>query len=162
MASITIIGGERLAAELEQLKNLVTTAESRKAFREGARLIAIEQRRRAPVGRKSDNDENPGLLRRSIVWFLGRQNKREVRSYARVNILQGRNRAPHGHLVSFGTRVRTWNGKFMRFKHKRKWKASRSVGPMPKNSYFEQGLNAAAPAALNHIVQQLKRKAEGK
>lgn len=158
--SITIQGVQQLNQDFRRLLALTTTTEARRALREGARIIATEQRRRAPVGLARDGSTNPGQLRRSIVYFLGR--KKQTASWVRVNILSGRNAARHGHLVSFGTRPRTWGGKLMRFRFRGKWRSARQVKGMAPNPYFEQGFNAAVSAAANHIVAALKAKAEGK
>jgi len=163
--AIQVLGVKTLGADFARLKQVATTAQTRRAFREGAGAIRDEARRRAPRGRTRDGSKRPGLLRRSIVSFLGRRVRRgeDVVSFARVNILKGNVRAPHGHLVAFGTSERRpKKSRFMTFLYRGKVVRAKKVRGVTANPFFARAVSVAGHRALLMVASSLKRQIEGK
>ncbi len=108
--SIVVIGKEQLLAALAAMADDLQSPDVRAGFARAAALIRDRARANAP--------KRGGWLRRAIVSFAGRRKGRRVEpaAYARVNILSGRSKAPHGHFVEFGTVARRPKKKrFMKF-----------------------------------------------
>lgn len=163
--SIQVLGVKALGRDFERLAKVATTTETRRAFRAGAGVIRDEARRQAPRGRSKDGAKQPGQLRRSIVSFLGRRTRKgeDVVSFARVNVLKGRVKAPHGHLVEFGTAERRpKTAKFMIFRYGGKVIRARKVRGMRANPYFARAVSGAGDRALQMVTESLKKQIEGK
>lgn len=163
--SIQVLGVKALSQEFERLKRIATTTETRRAFRAGSGAIRDEARRQAPRGRAKDGAKQPGLLRRAIVSFLGRRARKgeDVVSFARVNIRKGRIRAPHGHLVEFGTgERRPKTAKFMVFRYGGKVVRAKKVRGVAANAYFSRAVSVAGGRALQIVTGILKKQIEGR
>ena len=104
-----------------------------------------------------------GALRRAIIAYQLRKNAAiwgGPAAVAQVNILRGRDMAPHGHLVEFGTQARrAKNGKLMPFPAKggRGWLFAREVRGTPANPFFRRAIDSAGPAALDAAAKAVKR-----
>ncbi len=163
--SIQVLGVKALGQDFERLKRVATTSETRRAFRAGAGVVRDEARRQAPRGRTKDGSKRPGQLRRSIVSFLGRRrrNGEDVVSFARVNVLKGRVRAPHGHLVEFGTgERRPKTARFMTFRYGGKIIRARKVRGVQANAFFSRAVGVAGDRALQMVTGSLKKQIEGR
>lgn len=161
--AISVLGTKALQADFRRLAGMVTSAQARKLFREGAAIVRDQVRAEAPRGSASDGATSPGQLRRAIISFAGRRTRRgeEQSAFARVNIFKGRVRAPHGHLVEFGTADRIpRQSRFMTFKSRGQWRRAKRVRGVRPNPYFERGVSIAGPRALNHAAAGLKKLAD--
>lgn len=160
---IRVLGTSALKEDFRQLAGMVKSAEARKLFRQSAAILRDQIRAEAPRGSASDGATSPGQLRRAIISFAGRRTRRgeEQSAFARVNILKGRIRAPHGHLVAFGTADRIpRQSRFMVFKSRGQWRRAKKVRGVRPNPYFERGVSIAGPRALNHATSGLKKLAD--
>lgn len=163
--AIQVLGVKALGQDFERLKRVATTSETRRAFRAGSGVVRDEARRQAPRGRTKDGADQPGQLRRAITSFLGRRtrNGEDVVSFARVNVLKGRIRAPHGHLVEFGTgERRPKTARFMTFRYGGKVIRARKVRGMRANAYFSRAVSVAGDKALQMVTGSLKKQIEGR
>ncbi len=91
-----------------------------------------------------------GALRKSIVAWASKRGK-DPAAYARTNVLNGTNAAPHAHLVEFGTAIRTAkSGKRLVFLNKAGTGLvfARSVARMPAKPFFRPAVAVAGPRAL--------------
>lgn len=163
--AIQVLGVKALGRDFERLAKVATTTETRRAFRAGAGVIRDEARKQAPRGRSKDGAKQPGQLRRAIVSFLGRRVRKgeDVISFARVNVLAGRIKAPHGHLVEFGTSERKpKRGRFMTFRAGGKVIRAKRVRGMRANPFFARALGVAGGRALQMVAESLKKQIEGR
>lgn len=89
-------------------------------------------------------------------------------AFARVNLFKGATKAPHGHLVEFGTKARKpKRGKFLVFRDERNfglkgWKTGdlvfvRMVRPMKAQPFFGPAVQSAGPAALEAAAAETQR-----
>lgn len=164
MASIwqtRIEGFRAVEAQLAAVSRDLTGPEAARAFLAGARVIQRAAQANAPrsgypafsrYGRKGGSS-TPGLLRRSIVSFQGR-NKTNPSAYAAVNVRKsfaGGARAPHGHLVEFGTRARVpKKGKRLVFVNKNgEYVFARRVAAMPAQRFFKRAVDSHSSEALS-------------
>jgi HK97 gp10 family phage protein len=172
-----IQGLAELRAKLEALTHGLYGEEAARVFLTAARKIRDVARREAPVStwpvvsRWNGKDDKQvrraqGALRRAIVSYQLRKNAAVwggPAAVAQVNILRGRDVAPHGHLVEFGTRARkAKNGKLMPFPAKggRGWIFAREVQGTPANPFFRRAIDSAGPAALDAAALAVKRMVE--
>jgi HK97 gp10 family phage protein len=151
---IQVIGVQELQREFSRIAGIVP-AVARPALRDAAKLIRDAARKEAPRGRKRDGSLSPGLLQRSIVSFLVKRKTQSQVAYVRVNVLSGRSKAPHGHLIEFGTSVRTWGGKLMRFRFKSKWKSARQIAGVKANAYFARAVRTTGNQALELVLSRV-------
>lgn len=169
-----IQGLAELRTKLEALTHGLYGEEAARVFLAAARKLRDAARRQAPVSSwpvisrwngKSDKQTRraQGALRRAIVAYQLRRNAAVwggPAAVAQVNILRGREMAPHGHLVEFGTQARTAkNGKRMPFPAKggRGWIFAREVRATPANPFFRRAIDSAGPAALDAAALAVKR-----
>lgn len=167
-----IQGLAELLANLEALTHGLYGDEAGRVYLAAARKLRDAARRQAPVstwpvvsrvGRGKDKRRAAGALRRAIVAYQLRKNA-EIwggpAAIAQVNILRGRDSAPHGHLVEFGTQPRqARSGKMMPFPAKggRQWIFARQVKGTPANPFFRRSIESYGPAALDAAAQAVKR-----
>ncbi|GIU76766.1 MAG: hypothetical protein KatS3mg005_0004 [Bryobacteraceae bacterium] len=175
----TIDGMEELNAKLSQLTQSLYSEEAVSVYLTAARKIRDEARRQAPVSRwpiislwrgsrgASTARRERGALRKSIVAYAFRGQAGKgigPGAAAQVNVRWGIQRAPHAHLVEFGTRARTSNsGKVMMFPALggQRWIAARRVGPTPPNPFFRRAVERAGPVALDAARDRIAKILEG-
>jgi hypothetical protein len=157
-AQFQVTGVAELVRQLAKRAAIIDRASTRKAFREGAAIVGEEARRQAPRGRGS---ENPGMLRRSIIWFLGRKKSgrtRELSAFARVNVKSGNTKAPHGLIIEAGRGASRPKKKRALLLHFGKGMVfSRSSKAVVANPYFQRAVDLASPRAVEHVVSELTR-----
>lgn len=161
--AITVIGTKALHADLARLAGMVTSPQARRLFRAGAAIIRDQARAEAPRGKASDGSTSPGLLRRSIISFAGRRSRRgeEQAAFSRVNVLKGRIKAPHGHLVEFGTSDRVpRRARFMTLKVRGKWRRAKRVRGVRPDPFFARSVTIAGPRALEAVTLGMKKLAD--
>lgn len=162
--AITVIGTKAFHADLARLAGMVTSSEARRLFRAGAAIIRDQARTEAPRGKASEGSTSPGLLRRAIISFGGRRSRlvEKQTAFARVNVLKGRVKAPHGHLVEFGTSDRVpRRSTYMTLKVRRKWRRAKRVRGVRPNPFFERSVTIAGPRALEAVTRGMKKLADG-
>lgn len=176
----TLTGVDELRAKLETLAYRGASRASGKAIRAGLKVLERVQKQAVPV--------DSGLLRRSInSRFLRKNKQRKGMTTAMSGMNVGRKKpsnklpqdesvkrlarfAPHGHLVSLGTRER-WagikygrrdraTGQFNESMDSLTGKPIRYRGVMPENPIFRQASKAAEPAAIAAVAQVLAREIE--
>lgn len=162
---IQVLGIRNLDRDFDRLKGIATTTETRRAFRAGAGVMRDAARAEAPRGTKRGGSKNPGLLKRAIISFLGRRRRKgeEISSFARVNIRKGRVRAPHGHLIEFGTgQRRPKNAKFMAFSFNGGLVRARTAQGVTANSYFQRAVSRSGGKVLDAVTASLRKQIEKK
>lgn len=146
-----VLGIKGLVRDFEAIRDRATSPEARRIFRIAAGKLRDSARRSAPRA--------SGTLRRSIISFASRRRgkRADAAAFARVNVLSGRIKAPHGHLVEFGTKDRRpKRGKFLTFYTRRGgWVRAKVVRGMKPNPYFRRGVDVAGPAALNEALKEI-------
>lgn len=146
-----VLGIKGLTRDFEAIRERATSPEARRIFRAKAGKIRDAVRRTAP--------RKKGILRRAVISFASRRRgaRSDVAAFARVNVLSGRIKAPHGHLVEFGTKDRRpKRGKFLTFYTRRGgWVRAKVVRGMKPNPYFRRGVDVAGPAALNEALREI-------
>lgn len=157
---IIVIGKEQLAAALQGLAGDLQSADVRTGFQRAAALIRDKARGEAPSYK--------GTLRRAIVSFASKKRgkRAEPAAWARVNVLSGRIKAPHGHLVEFGTKARRPKKKrYMKFEGALGFGIgvnytvfAKRVAAVRPNPYFERAVERSDSAALNVAVEAIKKK----
>lgn len=175
----TIDGLEELKAKLGQLTQSLYSEEAVSVYLTAARKIRDEARRQAPISRwpivslwrgsrgTSTVRRERGALRKSIVAYAYRGNAGKgigPGAATQVNVRWGLQRAPHAHLVEFGTASRaTRSAKAMMFPALggKGWIAAKRVGPTPPNRFFRRAVERAGPAALDAARDRIARILEG-
>jgi HK97 gp10 family phage protein len=170
--SENIEGLARLRAQLEAMTQSLFSEEVAQVYLAAARKLRDAARRQAPVStwpvisrwtwnKKTGEAESQkrmaqGALRRAIIAYklrsIGSKIAGGPAAKAQVNILRGRERAPHGHLVEFGTRTRVAkSGRRMPFPAKggRRWLFAREVKGAPANPFFSRAVQMAGQSALD-------------
>lgn len=157
---IVVLGKEKLLTALQGLATDLQSDEVRAGFRKSAALIRDKARAEAP--------SYGGTLRRAIVSFASkRRGKRaEPAAWTRVNVLSGRVKAPHAHLVEFGTKARTpKKRRFMKFQGALGFGIgvnytvfAKRVARVRPNPYFKRAVERSDSAALNVAVEAIKAK----
>jgi len=174
--ALKIIGIEKLTEKIEEAKKVTTPRKAAGIYLAAARVIRDEARRRAPRGRhpirtrkyvnsKGENREVrwvPGTLKKSIRSWLSksRAKTKPIVAYTMVNLFKGYTRAPHGHLVEFGTTARKpRKAKLMVFPSKsgRKWVSAKTTAPSPARKYFSSAVAAKSTAALEAAAEKHKQ-----
>ncbi len=102
MADIKIDGLAELQLLLNQLPATIEGRIVRGALRAGAKVVAIEAKRRCPVGTDVPKGETPGSLRDSIHVSMRSKN-----GHVTATIKAGGEKAHYAHMVEFGT-ARHW------------------------------------------------------
>jgi HK97 gp10 family phage protein len=175
----TIDGLEELKTKLGQLTQSLYSEEAVNVYLTAARKIRDEARRQAPVSRwpiislwrgsrgASTARRERGALRKSIVAYAYRGQAGKgigPGAAAQVNVRWGLQRAPHAHLVEFGTASRTAkSGKVMMFPAMggQRWIAAKRVGPTPPNPFFRRTVERAGPVALDAARDRIAKILEG-
>lgn len=158
--SIVVIGKEKLLAVLQGLATDLQSDEVRAGFRKSAALIRDKARAEAPG--------YSGLLRRAIISFASKKRgkKAEPAAWTRVNVLSGRVKAPHAHLVEFGTKARTPKKKrFMKFTGALGFGIgvgytvfAKRVARVRPNPFFKRAVDRSDGEALNVAIEAIKAK----
>ena len=163
MPSIQVIGGAQLDRKLIEIAKTMRRRETRAAFRRGAAVVREAVRGETP--------QDKGKLRQSVISFGSKRTgaAAEPAAFARVNILKGRVRAPHGHLVHFGTQIRRpKRGKVLVFegelgrglgargKRLTGLVFTRRAASLKPNPFFERGVVKSQNQAVTNVVTDLK------
>lgn len=164
---VSIEGFPELLDKIKRIGESMSGPEAGRIYFVVARRIRQVAVQEAPVGNFEAHTNHrgvrwvPGMLRRAIVAFQGRQvSKVDPRSaYVRVNIFKGADRAPHAHLVELGTRSRTVkSAPFLRFKTPGGgWVRKKSVAGMRANPFFRRAVQSSGSAALNDAMLEQQR-----
>lgn len=159
---IEIQGVRELSARLLAMTEGLDAPEAYRVFLVAARKIRDRAKSNVPVGKTRN-------LRKAIVAKQARKRKDlGPAAYSLVNLFKGATKAPHGHLVEFGTKLRRpKRGKFLAFKDERNfglkgWKSGdmvfvRQVRPMRPNPFFRTAIETAGPAALQAAAAETQR-----
>jgi len=162
---IQVLGVRNLDRDFDRLKGIATTTETRRAFRAGSGVMRDAIRSEQPRGTKRGGSRNPGLLKRATINFLGRRRRKgeDITAFVRVNVLKGRVRAPHGHLVEFGTgERRAKSAKFMTFSGNGQIIRRRTVRGVPANPAFKRGVSRSGGRVLDAVTASLRKQIESK
>ncbi len=161
---IQVLGIRNLDQDFDRLKGIATTTETRRAFRAGSGVMRDAIRSEQPRGTKRGGSKSPGLLKRATVNFLGRRRRKgeDISAFVRVNVLKGRVRAPHGHLVEFGTSERRAKGKFMTFRINGQVVRRRTVRGVPANPAFKRGVTRSGGRVLDAVTASLRKQIESR
>ena len=141
-----------IRAALGAVADALTAPELRKVYLAAGRLIRDQARRNAP--------RRTGLLRRSIDTFASKtRDKERQAAITWVRLFKGSVRAPHAHLVEFGTaRPRSSRGKFMRFKDQfGGWVSRKVVARMPGSFFFRRAIDSHGIPALQFALNNTDR-----
>lgn len=147
--SINVLNAQEIASAFAAVAASLTASETRKVFLGGARLLVPAIRERAP--------RRTGMLRRSVAAFASKTNRKErAAATTWVRMFRGAVRAPHAHLVEFGTPgARSSGGKLMRFKADNgKWVAKRIVGRMPGSFFFRRAVEAEQGRVFTFLARE--------
>lgn len=157
---IVVIGKDQLKAALQGLAGDLQSADVRTGFQRAAALIRDKARGEAPSYK--------GTLRRAIVSFASRRRgkRAEPAAWARVNVLSGRVKAPHGHLVEFGTKPRRpKKRRYMKFEGALGFGIgvtytvfTKRVAAIRPNPYFKRAVERSDSAALNVAIEAIRKK----
>jgi HK97 gp10 family phage protein len=135
--NIKIEGLEHLAGQLEKLKSTAQGEDVQRALLDGAQLIQVAARSNAPTAPYPTWYKGrmiaPGGLKASLSAAPGRKIKNFLQAYA----FALKQRAPHAHLVEFGTKphviqakdkkVLAFGNRFRRFARKVMHSGSREI-----------------------------------
>lgn len=169
--NVEVIGIEDVRSRLAAMTASLGTAEMSRVYLVAARKIRDAAKREAPVSRWPKTGGG-GTLRDSIVALSGRRYAETLgpAAIARVNVKKGRGkRAPHAHLVEFGTQ-----GARRPKKSRRLMFAAIGggvIGPpevraMPPNPFWQRAVaqsgGAALDAAARETVRLIQKAADGK
>lgn len=167
MADSALIGLPELQDRLKAMTQQLWSQDAVSVYLAAARRIRDTARREAPVSRwpiasriqygekgitATDKNRAPGALRQSIVAIGARRYAEQLgpAAFTLVNAFTGRNRAPHAHLVAFGTRERENRGRLMAFPALggARWIFARRVRGVQPNNFFQRAVDADAGPAL--------------
>jgi hypothetical protein len=162
-----IIGLPELTGRLKALTEGLYSQDAVTVYLAAARRIRDAARREAPVsrwpvasrghvkdGKFSQDSRNraPGALRKAIVAGAGRRYAEQLgpAAFTVVNIFRGRTRAPHAHLVAFGTQERSNKGRLMAFPALggARWIFARRVRGVTPDNFFQRAVDSDATPAL--------------
>jgi hypothetical protein len=181
--SIRTIGGPQLQAKLEQLKTFRGKRQTGAAFRAGVAIVRESARQEAPSGDRiiGPRKRDQGKIKQAIISYGSKRRGANVEpaAFARVNVLKGRIKAPHAHLVHDGTKERRpKRGKFLVFPaelgrglgRNRQGLFSlvfaRRAAGMRANPFFRRGVDKSSSQALEVTIRGvqtvIERLAEGK
>jgi len=168
---VEIIGIPEVNARLEAMTKTLGTAEMSRVYLAAARKVRDAAKAEAPVSRWPKKD-GAGRLRDSIVALSGRRWAETLgpAAVARVNVKKGRGgRAPHAHLVEFGTQGarRPRKAGLLRFAGLGGgWMTAKSVARMPANQFWQRAVarsgTAALEAAARETLRIIQKAADGK
>jgi HK97 gp10 family phage protein len=156
---VSLIGADELRRKLGNLTEQLTKSEARQVFRAAGQPIRDQARRNAPAGKniaysvlgsRRTFERRKGNLRRSIIVWAPRKSK-EPAAYVSVQIFRGKNFAPHGHMIEFGTKERKpETAKFLVFANKSNTALvfKRRVAGVKPRPYFAPAVAAKGEAAL--------------
>lgn len=153
--AFVVTGAPGLLKQLAEDAALLDRVSARKAFREGAKIIALDARGKAP--------RDSGTLQRSLIWFIAkragsRAGARKIESFAWVNVLKGRVKAPHALIVEKGRRaVEPRKKRALKFEIGRIAVYARRARSVPATRFFERAVAGSGHRALSHIVARLER-----
>lgn len=144
--NIKIEGLEDLAGQLEKLKHTAQGKDVQQALVDGAELIRNAARTNSPTAPYPTYYKGrmiaPGGLKASLMASTGRKFKNFLQAYA----FALKNRAPHAHLVEFGTKphaivakkkAMVFGNRFRRFTRKVMHPGSREI-PFFRNAIKQQ------------------------
>ncbi len=160
--AIQIQGVRELSARLLAMVEGLERPDAYRVFLVAARKVRDRAKANVPRGKT-------GNLRKAIIAKQARKRPGlGPAAYSWVNLFRGATRAPHGHLVEFGTKARRpKRGKFLKIEDNRNfglkgWKTGdlifvRMTRPMPANPFFRRAVEAAGPAALEAATRETQR-----
>jgi hypothetical protein len=145
-----VIGIDALNAAYRRVANVLSNPELRKAYLAAGRLIRDEAKTKAPRGKFS---RDPGSLRKALQTFAARslQQREKIAAITWVRMFRGSKKAPHAHLVEFGTAGARFPKKnsVMIFKGRDGgWVRATRVAPMPATHFFRRSVDARGLPAL--------------
>lgn len=146
---IKLIGIAETQAALRAVSQSLRAQDMRKVYLAAARIIRDQAKENAP--------KRTGLLRRSITTFASKTKFKERQAAITwAQIFRGTVRAPHAHLVEFGTQGRRQrkDGRLMHFRAQNGWVSARSVAPMPANHFFGRAVNSHGIRALEFALKE--------
>lgn len=146
---------ERLLEKLRTLGPKIERKVVRKALSKAATPIASAMRKLAPkgTGKTSDGRDRPNL-KKTIKKTLVRAN---ARGFASIRIGPEARKAPHAHLVEFGTKPRTRKrigGKYSRIKDPTAEQLR--TGAAPEQSFLRKAFKQERSRANAIIVAELR------
>lgn len=166
-----VLGIDEVRSRLAAMTESLGTAEMSRVYLVAARKIRDAAKREAPVSRWPKKGGG-GTLRDSIVALSGRRYAETLgpAGIARVNVKKGRGkRAPHAHLVEFGTQGARRPKKSRRLMF-RALTGGGVIGPaevraMPANRFWQRAVaqsgGAALEAAARETVRLVQKAADG-
>lgn len=142
---IEIEGIADLLADLKRIADGLYADDAQGIYTAAAGEIARDARRRAPV--------RTGLLRSAIRAKSASKRARNLykspAAYAIVGVRRGRVRAPHAHLVEFGSRGRAAKGDKLAFRNESgQLRFAKRVEDVPATGFFAKAVQSAGPRAL--------------
>lgn len=164
-SDLTLLGVPEFTQKLKGMVESLSTAETYSVFLTGAREIRDRARGEAP--------RRTGTLRKAIVARSAPRSKgREPAAFALVNLFRGANRAPHGHLVAFGTGERhPKQHKFLKITDARNFGLKQFVAgdaiyvkrarPVKANNFWERAVNGAGEPALQRAAGKVQAILQG-
>jgi hypothetical protein len=170
-----IVGLPELTERLKALAQGLYSQDAVTVYLAAAKRIRDAARREAPVSRwpiasrgkfetkdgklrfaATEKNRAPGALRKAVEAQPARRYAEQLgpAAYVVVNAFRGRNRAPHAHLVAFGTQERTNKGKLMAFPALGggRWIFTRRVRGVTPNNFFQRAVDTDATPALQAAV----------
>ena len=152
---VDLAGLPEVQSALQAVKTSLTAPELRKVYLAAARIVRDAAKRNAPRGKFS---RNPGLLKRSITTFASKtKNKEKQAAITWASIFKGSVRAPHAHLVEFGTKGprMSKSGKPMRFRSASgQWVSAKTVAAMPAARFFERAVRSHGTRAIDFALKE--------
>lgn len=167
--TLEIIGEKPFREQLAAITKRLTGDEMGKVYLAAAGEVRDEARQQAPMSTgdvfgKSlgiSQVKKPGTLKRSIVAFKSRAGNTPA-AWARVNIFKGAVRAPHAHLVEFGTKAHgPKNGRFMAFIGRGGHLVfAKRVKGAKANPFFARALSSVGQRAIDRAATKAKQLVE--
>lgn len=150
-----LAGVPEVQSALQAVKTALTAPELRKVYLAAARIVRDVAKRNAPRGKFS---RNPGLLKRSITTFASKtRDKERQAAITWASVFKGAVRAPHAHLVEFGTKGPRIgkSGKPMRFRTASgQWVSAKVVAAMPASRFFQRAVQSHGRKAIDFALRE--------
>ena len=144
---VEIHGLTELNKKFEKLTGSLDADRVEPITHSGAKIMAAEMERQAPEG-------PTGNLKAAIRTVkLKRDGDRPAPSIAGVD----RKKAPHAHLVEFGTSTRRVKEKQVLYDAKTGRFFGKEVGDMPANPFVRRSLQAKEKEVIEHVVSGIQK-----
>lgn len=152
---ISIQGMDRLLKQFEQIAGAPESREMENRLLDNAKDLRNKIRSRVPKG-ETKNLYNAIEARRF---------RRKIAGYPAVFVRVDRKKAPHYHLVEFGTEGIRWSKKgLMKFKIGEQWVVTRYVAKMPAQPFFRPTVDENRYRVTKRIMDDVEtviKKASG-